>query len=379
MRLWKLVTGVSVSLFFLYLTLFKPHLGSLYRGDEPIGQALFAETRFNGADLIRVLSGAQWQWIALTGALFFTTLFVRAWRWQLMLRPMVKMSFSHTFGAMCIGYMANNVLPFRMGELYRAFVVNQLSGLSRSAAFGSILLERLIDLLFMAPFIVAALLLFPLPGAIQQAAYVSAGAAVLLTAFCGWVVVDRARALGFAERILSVLPGKLANGLTKLMHQFTDGLAVLGKSETFLALSVSSLALWVMYSLMVFLVMKSVGLISPEFPQIMNNLVGATLVTLVMTTFGFVIPGAPGAVGTYHGVAVLGLSLFSVPGDRAVGFAIMLHALNYIPLTVLGLIFFWKNGLTFGGSRQLVEQFEHGSPPSPESGNGTRVKSVAKT
>jgi uncharacterized membrane protein YbhN (UPF0104 family) len=140
------------------------------------------------------------------------------------------------------------------------------------------------------------------------------------------------------------------------MHRFTDGLAILGRKETLLELIGSSVGLWAMYAAMVYLVMRSVGLVSPEFPLIWEQPVAATLVTLVFTTFGFVVPGAPGAVGTYHGVAVLGLSLFEVAGDRAVGFAVLLHALNYLPLTILGLIFFWKNGLSFGESKRLAEE-----------------------
>jgi uncharacterized membrane protein YbhN (UPF0104 family) len=104
---------------------------------------------------------------------------------------------------------------------------------------------------------------------------------------------------------------------------------------------------------MVYFVMLSLQLIGTDLPLIDNNLPGAVLVTLIITTVGFVIPGAPGSVGTYHGVAVMGLSLFAVPGDRAAGFAFLLHALNYIPLTLLGLTYFWKYGLTFRGAQQL--------------------------
>ena len=109
-----------------------------------------------------------------------------------------------------------------------------------------------------------------------------------------------------------------------------------------------------MYTYMVYLIMAAVGLTGPEYPMIHDDLVGSVLVMLVVTTIGFVIPGAPGAVGTYHGIAVLGLSLFNVPGDRAAGFAVLLHALNYIPLTLVGLLFFWKYGFSFHDRDKLV-------------------------
>lgn len=354
MRGIKIALGLGLSVVFLYLTIFAPHVSAAFSGEEGWGSALFGHPRFALSDLGAVISSADWRFIMLTAVLFIITLFVRAWRWRLMLNPLVKMRFRDVFGAMCIGYMANNVLPLRMGELYRAQVVFQLSGLSRSSAFGSIVLERLIDLLSMAPFIGLALLLFPLPAGIQIAAYAAAGGAFLITLLFVWLVVDRTRALGFVEVLARGLPPKLRQFVLEMVHRFTDGLTVLGRKETLLELAASSLSLWAMYAMMVYLVMRSVGLVSPEFSEIWENQLAAALVTLVFTTFGFAMPGAPGAVGTYHGVAVLGLSLFSVPGDRAVGFAVLLHALNYIPLTVLGLIFFWKNGLSFGESRDLA-------------------------
>jgi uncharacterized protein (TIRG00374 family) len=350
---YKIAFGLTLSLLFLYLTIFSPHVRAALNGTERMGEALFGHPRFALADLAAVIRSADLRYILLTGVLFVATLLIRAWRWRLMLNPLVRMSFKDVFGAMCIGYMSNNILPLRMGELYRAQVVYQLSGLSRSAAFGSVVLERLIDLVFMTPYIGLALLMFPLPGAIQTAAYLAAGGSFVITGLFVWLVLDRTRALGAVERFSRVIPEKPRTVVLNLIHRFTDGLAILGRKETLLELIVSSLGLWAMYSAMVYLVMKSVGLVEPEFPLIYDNPLAATLVTLVFTTFGFVLPGAPGAVGTYHGVAVLGLSLFDVAGDRAVGFAVLLHALNYIPLTVLGLFFFWKNGLSFGERKQI--------------------------
>jgi uncharacterized membrane protein YbhN (UPF0104 family) len=111
-----------------------------------------------------------------------------------------------------------------------------------------------------------------------------------------------------------------------------------------------------MYAGMAYYILDSLKFFNSGFTLIDTNPLGAVLVTLMFTTIGFAIPGAPGGVGTYHGMAVLGLSLFDVPGDRAAGFAVLLHVLNVIPLTILGLYFFWKLGLTFKESRRLAEE-----------------------
>jgi hypothetical protein len=375
MRGLRLVLSFALSLLFLYLTFFVPHIGDLVGGGLSVSQALFGHMRFDLAELGRVLAAADWLPIALAGILFFAALALRAWRWQVMLAPVVRIGYGGVFAAMCIGYMANNVLPLRMGELYRAHVVYRISGLSRSAAFGNVVLERVADLLFMVPYLMLTLLLFPLPGWLKNAAYAMAGTVLAATAFLVWLALDRVRALDMVRRLIRVLPGKFGAALMTLIERFTSGFEVIRRSEHHVGLVVSSLALWAMYAAMAYLVLRSLGFMHAGIEAIDQNPLGAVLVILMITTVGFIIPGAPGAVGTYHGLTVLGLGLFGVPGDRAAGFAILLHALNYVPLTALGLIFFWKLGLTFHDTdrRTLMEDI---SPAS--TGTSGAVKKVGR-
>lgn len=346
-RTSNILISLAISGFFLYLTAFKPHFVSLLKGEmEPL-EALFGSPRFNLSELGTVIATANWKYILIAGVVFYATQLLRAWRWQLTLRTLTEIRLLPTFGAMTIGYMANNLLPMRLGEVYRAQVIHQMTRLSRPAAFGTIVAERLIDLVYMVPYIAAALVIYPLPETLRTGAYVLSAAAFLLGGFCVWLGLDRQRALGLARQFLRILPRKASDKVFDVLSTFSAGLGVMGRRDLFFRLAVSSLLLWAMYTYMVYLVMAAVGLTGPTYPMIHNDLVGSVLVMLVVTTIGFVIPGAPGAVGTYHGIAVLGLSLFGVPGDRAAGFAVLLHALNYIPLTVVGLVFFWKYGLSF--------------------------------
>jgi glycosyltransferase 2 family protein len=354
----RLAISFGLSLIFLYLTFFIPHVGSLIRGQMGLNEALFGHMRFDLTHLGHVLATAQWSSVIGALVLFFLALFIRAWRWRIMLTPLVPISYGNVFSAMSIGYFANNVLPLRMGEIYRAHVVYEISGLSRSAAFGSIVVERMVDLISMLPYLAAALILFPLPRMMQVAAWSLGIVGTLLMIVLIWLVLDRDRSMALARRMLSGLPPRLAHAGVSLLEKFTSGLVVLGKSEHLLTIWVSSLILWAVYGGMDFFILHAVGFIDSGYVLIDQNLFGAVLVTLMITTIGFSIPGAPGAVGTYHGMAVLGLSLFQVPGDRAAGFAILMHAVNYIPLTVVGLIFFWKLGLTFRGANQLETETE---------------------
>lgn len=214
----RLSISFGLSLIFLYLTFFIPHVGSLLRGELGLGEALFGFTRFDVTQLGHVLATAAWLPVLGALALFFLALFVRAWRWQIMLNPLVPISFGNVFAAMSVGYFANNVLPMRMGKLYRAHVVYEISGISRSAAFGSIVLERMADLISMLPFLIASLLLFPLPRAMQAAAWTLTVVGVAIMAFLVWLVLDRVRSLALARRMLSVLPPRLAHSGLSLLE-----------------------------------------------------------------------------------------------------------------------------------------------------------------
>lgn len=361
----KMWLGIGLSVIFMYLTIYKPSLSAWFHGQTGLSEALFGSPRFNVAELGTVLRSTQWGQIGIAGIIFFGSLVVRAWRWQLILRPLVKMTFWQVFGTMNIGYMANNVLPLRLGEVYKAQVIYQLSGLSRTEAFGTIVVERLVDLIYMVPFIGLAIVMYPMPEAYQIGGIIASVAAFALCGFCVWLGVDHDRAMHWTRKILSVLPESVAEKTANGLDKFTAGLGVLGRRELFWGLTFSSIVLWIMYALMVYLVLDSLGMIK-SVPLIDSNITGAVLVILFITTFGFVVPGAPGAVGTYHGVAVLGLSLFKVPGDEAVGFALMLHALNYIPLTVLGWVYFWKYGLSFrktSAAGEMIAEENHGITP----------------
>jgi glycosyltransferase 2 family protein len=358
MRWSRFALGIGISLFFLYLTLFIPRIGDLFAGRVGWLAALFGHSRIDFRGFVNVLAAADWWPVVMSGALFFVALFVRAWRWRIMLSPIVHMRYVDVFGAMNIGYMANNVLPLRMGEVYRAQVVYQISGLSRSAALGNVVLERMIDLLFMMPYLGLAVLLFPVPGVMRVASLILVAGVVMAMSFLVWMVVDRVRALALARRVLNVLPHKIAASIMSLLEKFTSGFDVLRKPDRFLGIAAASLLLWAMYAGMLYCILLALGFLHAGYDLIDNNLLGAVLVMLMITTVGFTLPSAPGAVGTYHGMAVLGLSLFGVPGDRAVGFAILLHALNYIPLTLLGLVFFWRLGLSFRGATRLATETE---------------------
>jgi hypothetical protein len=229
----KLTLSIGLSVVFLYLAVYKPQFAGLFSRERGILDAFFGSPRFNFAELGSVLRNAEWRQIAVAGVIFFASLIVRAWRWQQIMISLVKMPFWQVFGAMNIGYLANNVLPFRLGELYKAQVVYQLSGLSRTEAFGTIIVERLVDLVYMVPFIALALLMYPMPEAYQIGGIIVSVAAFVMGGFCVWLGVDHARAIHWTRKAFSVLPAKYVDRVTSGIDKFTSGLGVLGRRELY--------------------------------------------------------------------------------------------------------------------------------------------------
>lgn len=357
-RAARIGISLGVSLFFLYVTFCVPHLGSIFRGEEGLGRGLFGHGRFDLTELWNAITTAKWGFIALIAVLYILGLLWRAWRWHLLMPSGCSLRYGQAFAALLVGYMANNLLPLRMGELYRAQVVWQLCGLSRSSALGTIVLERTLDLLFFVPFVAAAMVLFPLPPALRQAGLVGAAVILLFAAFLVWTVLQKQKALTVLEKALSVAPAALREKVVALFDRFGSGLSALRNPRLCLLLALQSLGLWCLYTLVTYLMLVAMRLTGPDMPMISSEPLAAALVLLVITTIAFVTPSAPGAVGTYHGITVLGLSLLAVPGDRAAGFAVLLHALNFLPLTGMGLFFFWQQGLSFRRPEEASQNSE---------------------
>ena len=127
---------------------------------------------FRGISFPHLISGAS-KWPKESGLLWlFASIhrgwFFRTWRWQILIRPIYAIPIFDLLGPLILGYFANNILPFRMGELVRAHIIGQKFKISRTASLGTILLERLCDMIaFLSTFVVAALF-FSLSRALQK-------------------------------------------------------------------------------------------------------------------------------------------------------------------------------------------------------------------
>jgi uncharacterized protein (TIRG00374 family) len=292
----------------------------------------------------------------LAGAVLITgaTYVLRALRWQYVLAPLGRTHFSNAFRATVIGFAATFLLPARAGEVIRPLLLARREGLPATATFATIILERLMDLVtVLALFAVFVLTADPatMSAPPSHLARVKAGgllaaalaAAALTVAF---VAAGHPERLGqWALRIERVLPAKLAKMVAAFVESFTQGLGVLRQPRRLLVSLALSIPLWLSIAAGIWLTSLAFHITLP--------FVGSFLVMTILVV-GVAMP-TPGAVGGFHAAYQIGVqSFFGAPDDRAIGAAIVLHAVSFVPVTLLGLFFMARDGLSLSRAQALA-------------------------
>ena len=294
---------------------------------------------------------------------------IRAMRWRILLAPVRADTTLHArFAAVSIGFMANNVLPARVGEFARAFALSRMTPVSASAAFGSLVVERFMDGVVLLLFLVIPALTpwFPETGVFAD----GFGALVLrlgIAAVLAVMMVLFAMAAwprGFirvAERVARHLPRSLARPVVDALEAFLDSLALLRDPRLVTAGFLWTLAFWTWHGLSFYLGMLAFGI---------DAGIVAAYFTEAVVGFGVAPPSAPGFVGTFHAASEFALSdVYGVESARSLAFAVGYHFGGWVPITAIGLVYAWKVGMSLGdvsAAEQRVEQVIEEEPPGAE-------------
>jgi len=283
--------------------------------------------------------------IPLMGINLFA-LWIRAKRWEYLLNPIKKVRMWELFNATAIGFMANNIFPARVGELVRAIVLGHRAKISKTASFATIVVERLFDgftVLFLFLVVIFFMSFPPDRSSIfTQGAIKTAG---LLSFFFYTSVLIVLLLLRFQNRkanqvisfFLKKLPEKISHKITKQMDSFVSGLDVLKETKDIFLILFYSFFLWLMQSFSLYLLF--VGFHLPL------SLLAAVFLEVALV-FGVTLPSAPGYVGTFHWVCAAGLIFLGVEANQAKSFSLVLWLSGFLPVTGLGLLLLWKEGLS---------------------------------
>ena len=280
---------------------------------------------------------------------------LRALRWQYLLAPIGPTHFSVAFRTTVIGFAASFLLPARAGEVIRPYLLARRERLNATAAFATIILERLLDLITVL-MLFAWFVLTAAPHAVsgdpEQFARVKLGGLVAAAvALAGsallFVLAGHPERLGrIALGIERVLPGRLAHAVARFVETFAQGLAVMRQPRRMLIALALSLPLWLAIAFGIWLTSQAFHITFPF---------GASFLVTTLLVVGVAVP-TPGAVGGFHlAYQIAAEVFFGAPADRAVGAAIVLHAISFVPVTLLGIYFMAREGLTLTGARKMAE------------------------
>jgi uncharacterized protein (TIRG00374 family) len=274
---------------------------------------------------IEILRAADLGWIALVGGFVVIDLLMRALRWQRLVAPIGHVGFLPMLGYLLIGYLANNVLPARLGELVRSHYLGDREGLSRTTTLGTVVVERVVDFVVVVAIASAAILVLSVRGIVANAVIVGVAVAGLLAA--GIAVGVAAHRLPGADRIAGL--ASRWPRVTDLAGKLRGGLAVAGRPRTLAEALVLSLLAWGATVLAFAAAGQAVG-IELTIGQASLLAAGVALVTAI--------PAGPANLGTFELAAVEIAKAVGVPQHEAFAIALLVHAAILAITSVGGLV-----------------------------------------
>ncbi|TAK50831.1 MAG: flippase-like domain-containing protein [Bacteroidetes bacterium] len=310
--------------------------------------AVFLYFAFRGTDfgkLWEILSQANYWWALAMLPVLVLSHAVRAWRWEYFLRPIKKdIRYRNLFSSLIVGYMMNNVLP-RAGEIVRPYAIGKLEGVSRSAAFGTVLIERIFDvlsfmiLILMIPMVYNGPLLENFPWLEETGIWITAITLLFLGLFA-YLMFRR----DIVEKILKFVTQKVSERKAKLIehivHSFLDGFLFIKEPKNYLVIAFQSIVIWGLYIVMMYFAFFAFGM-----TETYNLDWASAMVVQSISSIGIVIP-TPGSVGPYHYFTIQTLTkLYGVEEELARSYATVTNAVGFIGITIIGAVYFFKDKL----------------------------------
>jgi uncharacterized protein (TIRG00374 family) len=321
---WRLIAGIVISLFFLVWA---------------------ARLVGSFGPMLQSLGRANYLFVLPALLAYFAGVWLRAVRWHFLLRPVKPIPSGRLFPVVVIGYMANDVLPARLGELVRAYVLGEEEQVPKTTTIGTIVVERLFDGLAMLIFVAVVGVTVPLDaqiaGIFRLATALFIGVLVVLLAFGA----SRTRSVRLIERVERILPSQLEGRVAHLAERFLQGLDCLQSARLSAMILILSVGAWLCESTMYLVVALGFGF-HLGFP--------AYMLTAAVANLGAMVPAAPGYVGTFDFGALASLSLFGLNPGQAGGYVLVLHATLLIPVTLLGFYYLWRANLSLRTLGQRV-------------------------
>lgn len=288
------------------------------------------------AESLRVLGSVRPVILMAATAVFLTGYPIRALRWRRILWSQKALSTRETLVPVFVGYMANNVLPARAGELYRAHFLGRRVGMSRSGAVASIVVERAFDGLMLVVVVTLVFFLFPQEHFLGVAAFFTMLAFLVLAFGILLYVLVAERAHWLVERSLGLLPRALEERVSVRLKMFLLGIRGVSTIRGLLVVGAYTAVIWMLeicaYSL-------AIAAFDVSLP------LGGFLLVYALAALGTTLPAGPGYIGPYQYAFVLGLGVFAVSRETALAVSVAAQLALLGSVTLIGLVLLWRDQL----------------------------------
>jgi glycosyltransferase 2 family protein len=291
---------------------------------------VFIYLTFRGTDFgaLEAALGRSNYWALVPGiAVLAVAIFVRAIRWRLLFSPAAKPPTRDVTNAMLVGYLFNSILPARAGEAIRVLVLRQRAGTPKFEALGTVVAERATDVLALLA------LLFAIAPAVPTTTWMTKALVVgsLLffatgAAFVAFAVYGE-RPARLLLRPLAMLPRLSVERMNVAATNLIRGLTVFRRPAAALPMFALTLGSWLLIALASWICMWGFGL---------RLGFAAAILVVVATNLAMILPSGPAGVGVFEAATLVALHPFGARGASALSYALVLHAVNVVPLIVAG-------------------------------------------
>jgi glycosyltransferase 2 family protein len=287
--------------------------------------------QFNPAVLFDMLVKIKLEPLIIVVILVVISFSVRAERWRVLVKHSHPIRYWSSFSALMIGYLLNNLLPARAGDIARAMELSKSEQLSRAKVFMTLITERAFDLLVTLTLLLCVMLSYPkLPewlktsGVVASVALLSVCTTLCVFHFWGgkWVPI-------ILDRFKHLLPDALEQKILNMLLSALEGVETLFNKKRASKFLFLTILLWVIEVLIVYQVA-----IATSLPLALGN----ALFVLLILAIGLMIPSSPGFLGTYEFFGIKALGLVGLFGPNALSFIILLHLISISSSTLLGAI-----------------------------------------
>lgn len=303
--------GLAISAFFAYLAVEKISF-------DQVGESL---------------RHANYWWLIPSALCVLPISFLRSWRWKLLFNDPNQVPLSQSFAATNVGLMFNNLLPSRVGEVPRVFALRRTTGLSAWEIGATLVVERVLDVFIIAVLGAALWPFFPEDETwIRALGFLCVGVIVATVALIAGLAVFRDRLAALLLRLLNRLPLITEERARTVQYALVAGSAILLRPRRLVEVGIISAFIWVIGAISIWVL----------FPALDLDLVAAApWLILVANTFAIMVPSGPATVGVYEASVQVALIALGVGASTALSFAVVLHAVNFFPVILLGAVCAW--------------------------------------